>query len=227
MWIKICANTTLEDAQLAASLGADALGFIFAPSPRRVTAQEVAEITPHLPKHIERVGVFQTQDEDEIVRTVEQAGLTAVQLHGGFDLTLPVRLRARLGDRARITQSVHWVVEGVAESARAVDRHLSEIAAAGVVDRVLVDSRIGAVLGGTGVSFDWAAAREIFSAYAGDLKLIVAGGLQPHNVAQAIQELDPWGVDVTSGVEARPGRKSPEKLAAFIRNARQARGAAV
>ncbi|HEX7157932.1 MAG TPA: phosphoribosylanthranilate isomerase [Edaphobacter sp.] len=218
MWIKICANTTLDDALAAARLGADAVGFVFAPSARRVTAEPVAGITLHLPQTIERVGVFQTQDEDEIAETVRRAGLTGVQLHGGFDLDLAKRLRARLDDGVGLIQTLHWAAD---TEAGELDRQLSEVASSGVVDRVLVDSKAGAALGGTGISFDWAAARGIFASHAGRLKLIVAGGLRPENVAQAIQTLCPWGVDVASGVEAAPGRKDPEKLRAFIRNARQ------
>ncbi|WP_263368006.1 phosphoribosylanthranilate isomerase [Edaphobacter bradus] len=223
MWIKICANTNLEDAQLAASLGADALGFVFAPSSRRVTVEQIAQITPHLPRTVERVGVFHTRDEDDIVRTIEQAGLSGVQLHGGVDPALAARLRARLGSGITLIQTIHWIVDASGESAGEVARQLREIAAAGVVDRVLVDSKVGAALGGTGVSFDWSAARAVLAANAGSLKLIVAGGLRPENIAEAIQALDPWGVDVASGVEAEPGRKSPDKLAAFLRNAREPR----
>lgn len=227
MWIKICANTNLEDAQLAAELGADALGFVFASSPRRVTPEQVAQITPHLPPSIERVGVFHTQDEDEIVAAVQQAGLTAVQLHGGLNPALPERLKTRLGDNLGLIQTVHWIVDATGGSAALVSRQLGEIAAEGTVDRVLVDSKIGAALGGTGVAFDWKAARSVISQSLGNLKLILAGGLRPENVALAIQSLEPWGVDVASGVEATPGRKSPEKLETFLRNAREARAAAV
>ncbi|MCL2659302.1 MAG: phosphoribosylanthranilate isomerase [Acidobacteriaceae bacterium] len=223
MWIKICANTTLEDAQLAANLGADAVGFVFAPSPRRVTAEQAARITPHLPGSIERVGVFLGHSEDEIVQTVEQVGLTAVQLHGGYAdaASLPERLRSRLGAGVRLIQAIHWVMEPGRNTAAAVSEQLHGIAEVGIIDCVLVDSRVGAVPGGTGVSFDWEAARKVFSADYGKLKLIVAGGLRPENVAEAIRTLSPWGIDAASGVEAAPGRKSPEKLSAFLRNARQ------
>jgi phosphoribosylanthranilate isomerase len=226
MWVKICGNTNLEDAQLAVSLGADAVGFVLAPSRRRVTADQVAQITPHLPSGVERVGVFQTQDLDEIVGTVEQARLTGVQLHGGGDASLAPQLRARLGGGVTIIQTVHWVADAGEENAANVTRQLREIAAEGIVNRVLVDSKVGAALGGTGSSFDWASAREVFSNHADSLKMIAAGGLRPENVAQAIETLEPWGVDVSSGVEAEPGLKSPEKLAAFIRNARRARNVA-
>lgn len=223
MWVKICGNTNLEDAQLAASLGADAVGFVFASSPRRVSADQVAQITPHLPPGVERIGVFQTQDLDQIISAIEEAGLTGVQLHGGDDANLASQLRARLDEGFTIIQTVHWVVDAGGENAATVARQLRDIAAGGVVDRVLIDSKVGAVLGGTGVSFDWAAAREVLSASAGGLKIIAAGGLRDDNVAKAIEALEPWGVDVSSGVEAQPGRKSPEKLTAFIRNARGAR----
>src|SRR5450631_152443 len=85
MWVKICGNTNLEDAALAAELGADAVGFVFAESKRQVTAAQVAAITPHLPEGVERVGVFYSRDVEEIAATVAEAGLTAVQLHGGLD----------------------------------------------------------------------------------------------------------------------------------------------
>ena len=223
MWIKICANTNLEDAKLAAELGADALGFVFAPSPRRVTSAEVAKITPHLPSAVERVGVFHAVDAYEIARAVHEAGLTAVQLHSGVDFALLHRLHKLFAGQVSLIQTLHWQVDADAASAVIVASELRKIAADGLVDRVLIDSKVGAALGGTGVSFDWDTARIIFAEAAPGLKLIVAGGLRPENVAEAIQELNPWGVDVASGVEAVPGRKSPEKLAAFIRKARESK----
>jgi phosphoribosylanthranilate isomerase len=223
MWIKICANTTLEDAKLAAELGADALGFVFAPSPRRVTSAEVAKITPHLPSAVERVGVFHTHDAYEIARAAHESGLTAVQLHSGVDFALLHRLHKLFAGQVSLIQTVHWEVDADAASAVIVASELRKIAADGLVDRVLIDSKVGAALGGSGVSFDWDTARSIFDEAAPELKLIVAGGLRAENVAEAIQGLNPWGVDVASGVEAVPGRKSPEKLAAFIRKARESK----
>src|SRR5882757_7546527 len=96
MWIKICANTNLDDAALAAELGADALGFVFAPSSRRVTPQQVAAITPHLPATVEKIGVFYTLDPEEIVSAIRTAGLTGAQLHGGFSPQLIATLATRL-----------------------------------------------------------------------------------------------------------------------------------
>jgi phosphoribosylanthranilate isomerase len=218
-WIKICGNTSLADAQLSVDLGADALGFVFAESKRRVTSQQVAAIATHLPNHVERVGVFYSRDAAEIATAVQQAHLTAVQLHGGLDLPLIEQLRQRLGREVGLIQTLHFVV-GTASGER-LQAEIDEIAQVNLLDRVLVDSRVGNVGGGTGVAFDWKAARSVFQKAAGNLQTIVAGGLRPDNVGEAIRELEPWGVDVASGVEASPGQKDPAKLRAFFQTARQ------
>jgi phosphoribosylanthranilate isomerase len=222
MWIKICANTNLDDAQLAAELGADAVGFVFAPSMRRVTAAEVARITPHLPESVERVGVFPALAAEEIAQAAEVAGLSAVQLHGGVNLPLLRQLHNIFGGRVKLIQTVHWHVDADGGSAAAVAQDLQRVAAEGLVDRVLLDSSVGSATGGTGVSFDWNGARSTLAEFTAGLKLIVAGGLRQDNVAEAIRCLNPWGVDVASGVEEAPGKKSPERLDAFIRAARNA-----
>jgi phosphoribosylanthranilate isomerase len=223
MWIKICANTNLEDAQLAATLGADALGFVFAPSKRHITVAEVAKITPHLPANIERIGVFPALDADQIARDAQAAGLTGIQLHGGVDLALIRQLHKITNGKITLIQAVHWNVEteDITETnATTIAHQLRDIAADGLVDRVLIDSKIGAASGGTGTPFNWEAARTVLTDPSSTLKLIVAGGLHANNVDEAIQRLAPWGVDVASGVEAELGKKSPERLAAFIRKAR-------
>ncbi len=218
MWIKICANTNLDDASLAAELGANALGFVFAPSSRRVTAQQVAAITSQLPAAIEKIGVFGTLDAEEIASMVRIAGLTGVQLHGGFSQRAIAALKAQLPS-LRVVQTAHWNNDGQVDEA--FSQQVVELNAAEGIDAVLIDSRTAAASGGTGVTFDWDAARKALSA-PGHKRLIVAGGLNPGNVQQAIALLEPWGVDVATGVESSPGRKDPEKLAAFIANARQA-----
>jgi phosphoribosylanthranilate isomerase len=220
MWIKICANTNLDDAQLAAELGADAVGFVFAPSARRVTAAEVARITPHLPEGLECVGVFPALSAEEIANATQESGLTAVQLHGGVNLELVRQLDGIFNGQVKLIQTVHWQADAGDASAALVAQQLREIAADGIIDRVLMDSKTGSANGGTGVSFDWDAARTAFAEAGAGLRLIVAGGLHQENVAEAIRRLNPWGIDVASGVEEVPGRKSPEKLAAFIRAAR-------
>lgn len=221
MWIKICANTNLDDAQLAAELGADAVGFVFAPSPRQVTAADVAHITPHLPEGLECVGVFPALEAQHIAGIAQECGLTAVQLHGGNSFELVRQLDEIFNGQVKLIQTVHWQTEDHAASATVVAEQLRQIDVDGLVGRVLIDTKAGSSnLGGTGVAFDWDAARATLAEASTGLKLIVAGGLRPDNVADAIRRLNPWGVDVASGVEQSPGRKSPERLAAFIRAAR-------
>jgi phosphoribosylanthranilate isomerase len=220
MWIKICANTNLEDALLAASLGADAVGFVFAPSKRRVTPAEVAAIAPHLPAAVERVGVFHSRVADEIADVISQAGLTAAQLHGGLDLNLATQLHERFQGRIKLIQTVHWNVEPGTSSAEAVRQQLRQIVAHPGLHHVLIDTKVGDATGGTGITFPWAEARAVLAEFAPQLNIIIAGGLRPENVASAIHELSPWGVDVASGVEIQPRQKDPARLADFIRIAR-------
>jgi phosphoribosylanthranilate isomerase len=247
IWIKICGNTSLEDALAAVEAGvpadrsssvgweagvpadrsssvgwearADAVGFVFAPSPRRVTPAEVAAITPHLPPSVEKIGVFVDAALEEIVSTVQLCGLTGVQLHFDAEYDLPARLRERLGPEVRILRVIHF-------SAESAGQHTAQIAEYDQdphVDAVLVDSRTATAIGGTGVAFAWAVARySLFQNEKARMHLIAAGGLNPANVAEAISALRPWGVDAVSGVEAAPGRKDPAKVRAFIRRARSA-----
>jgi phosphoribosylanthranilate isomerase len=230
MWIKICGNTNLEDARLAAELGADALGFIFAASKRQVTAKQVATIARGLPESVERVGVFDLQDAEEIVQISREARLNAVQLHGGYDELLIKKIAPLLTDGIRIIQTLHWKVDvpatdgaGAGAISDQIRAQLQRLAELGVTDRVLIDSKIGdSASGGTGIAFDWTAARSLFASASVDVHVIVAGGLKPENVAHAIAELSPFGVDVSSGVEAAVGRKDPAKLAQFLKNARTA-----
>jgi phosphoribosylanthranilate isomerase len=214
IWIKICGNTSLEDAWLAAEAGADAVGFVFAPSPRRVTLEQVEVITPRLPDAVEKVGIFVDAALDEIESTVRICGLTGVQLHSEAGLGLPAQLRQRLGPRLRILRVVHFGA-GAPEEVAALEQDNS-------IDAVLLDSRTATAVGGTGVSFDWQEARRTILKSARERKLVAAGGLTPGNVAEAISTLNPWGVDVVSGVEAAPGRKDPDKVRVFVSKARAA-----
>ena len=216
IWIKICGNTSLEDALVAVDAEADAVGFVFAPSPRRVTPAEVAAITPHLPASVEKIGVFVDAALEEIVSTVRLCGLTGVQLHFDADPELPARLHERLGSEVRILRMIHFNVESAGQ-------HKAQIAEYDQdphVDAVLVDSCTANAIGGTGVAFAWEAARATLFPDAKARRRIAAGGLTPANVAEAITALRPWGVDAVSGVEAAPGRKDPAKVREFIRRAR-------
>lgn len=209
VWIKICANTSLEDALIAAEAGADAVGFVFAPSPRRVTVAQVADMTPHLPAALEKVGVFVDAALNEISSTVRGCGLTGVQLHSGGGSDLPTLLRRQFGRELRILRVVHFG-PGAAEDAQ-------RAASDPEIDGILVDSRTATAVGGTGQTFNWTAAREVlFESMEEHKPMIAAGGLSPENVREAIVTLRPWGVDVVSGVETVPGRKDPGKIRAFI-----------
>ncbi len=234
LWIKICGNTRAEDALAAAEAGADAVGFVFAPSPRRADPRTVAAITPLLDGRIESIGVFVDLSADEIARIVDQCALTGVQLHGGTDAIQAESalaaaenpesatksaatakfLRARFGVDLRIVQVVHFDLQA--------DAQLEAIAQDGLSDAALIDTRVGQIVGGTGVPFDWqSAARTIFASHQ-ELRLIAAGGLRPENVKEAVNMLNPWGVDVSSGVESRPGIKDRGRVREFIRLARLA-----
>jgi phosphoribosylanthranilate isomerase len=214
VWVKICGNTSLADAQLAADAGADAVGFVFAPSPRRVTPEQVAATTPHLPAQIEKIGVFVDADFDAIFGAIKLSGLTGVQLHSGGADGLSAQLRERFGPGLRILRVIHFG-QDAAQQLEAARTDAS-------IDAVLVDSRTATAVGGTGVVFDWQAARATIFSGESPLKLVAAGGLNPANVAEAITILDPWGVDVVTGVESSPGIKDAGKVRSFLAAVRAA-----
>lgn len=213
IWIKICGNTSLGDAHLAAEAGADAVGFVFAASPRRVTVEQVAAITPHLPARLEKIGIFVNASYEEIRSAVEAGGLTGVQLHSDAGVELPAQLRDYFGPSLRILRVVHFGPQAMI--------HAGLVARDPHVDGVLVDSRTATAVGGTGLAFDWVAARNgLFKNLERQKPIIVAGGLNPDNIVEAIATLQPWGVDAVSGVEVEPGRKDPAKVWEFVENAR-------
>lgn len=226
MWIKICGTTTLEDAKMAFDCGADALGFIFAPSPRRVSVEAARLIGIELPPPVERYGVFVDPSLAEATEAVESCGLTGVQLHLSprhreqqpkFSLLLHEYFLRR-GQKLRIIHAIRWTGESSGRGFRGILKNRgagSEIDPA--TDLLLVDRSHG-----TGTSFDWRAAREDFLDASRQVRTVVAGGLSATNVAEAISILHPWGVDVVSGVEVAPGRKDRGRLERFIRNARLA-----
>jgi phosphoribosylanthranilate isomerase len=222
MWVKICGTTSYEDAQAAVDAGANALGFVFAESPRRVTVAEVAEITRRLPKTVEKFGVFVDAGFDEIVESVLQAGLTGVQLHGAGAAGdgLALRLRERFAEGA--PHSGRLGILRVLHYDATLPEQLAELQRDHAVDAVLVDSRTTQAQGGTGIRFDWQAASKSVVAAAPHLRIVVAGGLSPANVQEAIYTLQPWGVDVVTGVEAAPGRKDAARMKQFVAAARAA-----
>ena len=213
LWIKICGNTSLEDAMLATEAGADALGFVFAPGPRQVTCEQVAGFVPRLPDSIEKIGVFVDATVAEIEETVSTCNLTGVQLQFAASAAIRSQLRHTFGSRLRILQTLHFGQDIAAKAAAlALDRN---------IDALLVDSRTATAVGGTGTAFDWhAAASMLFGNRDYPHKLVAAGGLNPANVSNAIAVLKPWGVDVVTGVESAPRHKDPAKVRAFVSLAR-------
>ena len=199
MFVKICGITGEDDALLAVALGADALGFVFAPSPRQVTASRVYDITRRLPPEILTVGVFRDELPDRVIDITQRAGLKAAQLHG----------RESRNQVEQVNKYVHWVIKSV-EAGSAAAMNADNLG----TDMVLVDASEP----GSGKLFDWSLLADMPEVP----RLMLAGGLNPDNVGLAIETVRPWGVDVSSGVEAEPGRKDPIKLRAFIKNAKDA-----
>jgi phosphoribosylanthranilate isomerase len=196
--VKVCGITNLEDALLAAELGADALGFIFyPPSPRKIAPEEADAIIGQLPPFVSTVGVFVDEDADLVREAAARLGLDWVQLHGQES---PEYCRT-LGRR---------VIKGF----RIQDENsLPGLAAyRGAAQALLLDTYKKGQTGGTGETFDWRLANEA-RPYG---SIILAGGLTPYNVAQAIATAQPRAVDVASGVEVAPGKKDPEKLRKFF-----------
>ncbi len=227
MWVKICANTSSEDALTAVEAGADAVGFVFAPSKRQVTTEQVTAITGKLPASVEKVGVFASDDAFEIERDVACSGLTAAQLHRAFKPDLVRTLSNAFGGELKIIQTVAYSLDA-ADRVRADKAFLAavrEVLAERSVWAILVDAAKSGVSGGLGLAFDWkhvgALLREAGEAESGQPpRVIMAGGLRPENVAAAIADFAPWGVDVASGVEISAGKKDPVRLRQFIAAAR-------
>jgi phosphoribosylanthranilate isomerase len=197
--VKICGITSEADALLSVSLGAGAIGFIFAPSPRQVSVQLAGDIAKRLPEHVLTVGVFRDEAPQRVVEAVRLAGLGAAQLHGH--------------ESAEVTQWVKARVPTVIKAFRAGERAIGRFGEFGA-DYLLVDGDNP----GSGQMFDWRLAEGVADHH----RLIVSGGLRPGNVAQAVAHLRPAGVDVSSGVESAPGRKDPLLLRSFIANAKEA-----
>jgi phosphoribosylanthranilate isomerase len=214
-WVKVCGMTNLEDALSAVEAGADAVGFVFyEKSSRCVSVETARQILQELPKEIEKVGVFVNEAGDMLSEIAERAGLTAIQMHGDREdphvADLVKARRPELKVLAAISM-VHESPDGWAMRWRP-----------DVVHAFLVDSGGGSKPGGTGKTFDWRKSGPVLEKIKARGNVVAAGGLTPENVAMALSVLKPWGVDVVSGVETRPGKKDPEKVRAFVRAVRQA-----
>ena len=200
MFVKICGTTNEEDALLAVALGADAVGFVFAVSPRQVSFGKVRDIVCRIPHDVLTVGVFRNELPDRVVKIVRRAGLQAAQLHGH-----------------ETPEETSWIADRVPTTIKAFSaghpnlQRLKEYNA----NIVLIDGANP----GSGEMFDWSLAED--APIAGH-KLMLAGGLNPENVVSAIGQVRPWAVDVSSGVEERPGHKDPAKMKTFIDMAKSA-----
>jgi len=201
--IKICGIKTVNDALTAMDAGADLLGFNFYPkSPRYIDVGTCRDIMSVMRKygHITYVGLFVNASVAEVRATIETCGLSLAQLHG--DETSEM-LDALNGKAFKAFRGVPQNINGFARSDAPV---------------LLVDAEVKGAYGGTGVTADWNKAAELAKQYS----LLLAGGLTPENVGEAVRQVNPWGVDVASGVEASPGSKDPSKMRAFVQAVRSA-----
>ncbi len=198
--IKICGITNLEDAVLACDLGADALGFVFAESPRNINPRVAKKIILSLPPFLMKIGIFVNEKIGKIEEIHHYCRLNFVQLHGEEDetyissLSLPAIKAFRVKD--------HNILDEIAESKFSC---------------FLLDTYDPNCLGGTGKAFNWDIAEKANKMG----KLILSGGLNPLNVKQALKKVHPYAVDVSSGVESKPGTKDPLKMQRFIQEVRK------
>ncbi|MFI5116635.1 MAG: phosphoribosylanthranilate isomerase [Terriglobales bacterium] len=219
IWVKICATTNLPDAQASLAAGADALGFIFAPSSRQIGIDQAAEIISSLTNDIDKIGVFVNQTPAQVAEVAEQAGLTGVQLHGDEPADQMPEYRQALGHRKIIKTLQARELLSSPDSLNGYLRSRQSI------DAMLLDAGSPSQRGGTGQTFDWTAAAPIVARVRAQMPVIIAGGLNPENVGEAIRLFAPWGVDVVSGVEREIGRKDEARLRSFVGAARQTQGA--
>ena len=202
--IKFCGLTRPQDARHAASLGASYVGVIFAGGPRMLTPERATEVLQNVPGGVRRVGVFADQSPAEVARIVDTVGLDVVQLHGATDAR-------RLDDLRGMVSASIWPVVRV--SGNQLPEATGELLRLG--DGLLLDALVPGTLGGTGVTLAWAGIAHELRRIRGHTPILLAGGLRPENVAEAIAVLSPNVVDVSSGVESAPGIKDHERMRAF------------
>lgn len=203
--MKICGVTTVDDAIMVADAGANAIGLNFAPeSPRCVSMEQAKEIAAALEGRVELVGVFVDASIEDLLTKSREIGLKWVQLHGDES---PDRL-------TELTETAisNYKALGIGDASDV------EKAASFPGKRLLVDTKVEGVKGGSGKTFDW----SLLEPLKGERQLILAGGLNPGNVAEAVKTVRPFGVDTASGVESSVGKKSPKKVRDFIEKARAA-----
>jgi phosphoribosylanthranilate isomerase len=202
VFIKICGITNAGDARVAADAGADAVGLIFAESPRRVNVEEARRITLALPENILKVGVFVDEEPAEILKISREVGLDLAQLHGE---ETPEDVTAIRQGGVKVMKALRVRDAG---SLEALDRFETDL--------ILLDAYSERARGGTGQRFDW----EVAKSSTGRDNIVVSGGLGPENVREAIEFFEPYGVDASSSLEDGPGKKNGERVRRFVLAAR-------
>jgi phosphoribosylanthranilate isomerase len=200
--VKICGITNSGDARVAADAGADAVGLVFAESPRRVGVEDARRISAALPENVIRVGVFVDEEPAEVLRISREVGLDLVQLHG--DETPDAVTAVREGG----IKVIKALRVRDAASLEALDEYETDL--------FLLDAHSEVVRGGTGERFDWGMAKSL----RGRDNIVVSGGLDPENVREAVEFFEPYGVDASSALEDEPGRKNGERVRRFVLAAR-------
>jgi phosphoribosylanthranilate isomerase len=218
-WVKVCATTNLHDAQVSLDAGADALGFIFAPSTRRIEIEPAAKIIAALPVEVDKIGVFVNETPPRSAAIVEEVGLTGIQLHGDEPADQMEQYRQAVG-QCKIIKTLQ--ARELLNSPNTLNGYLQ---ARQIIDAILLDAGFPGQRGGTGQPFDWTAAAPIVARVHAQMPVIIAGGLNPENVAEAIRLFAPWGVDVVSGVERETGKKDEARLRSFVGAVRQMQAA--
>lgn len=200
--VKICGITSLKDALTAVEAGADALGFVFyKESPRHLFAEQAARIIEQLPPFVQVAGLFVNEEATTVNELADLCRLDLVQLHGDEPADYCGQIRRRVLKAFRV------------RSLTCLDP-IRDYPVAGY----LLDTFSPSFYGGTGLSFNWEIAAEAVKRHQ---RIVLAGGLTPDNVAEAVQQVRPWAVDVSSGVETAPGKKDADKVRRFIRNAKE------
>jgi phosphoribosylanthranilate isomerase len=196
--VKVCGITNLGDARVAADAGADAIGLVFAESPRRVSVERAKEIAAALPQDVLKVGVFVDAGPEEVLRIAREVGLDYAQLHGDEPPEAVAEMRGS--------------GVGVMKALRVRNAEALAVIEQYGADLFLLDAWSAKARGGTGVRFDWELAKSLI----GRDNIVVSGGLDPENVREAIEYFEPYGVDASSSLEERPGKKSGERVRRFV-----------
>jgi phosphoribosylanthranilate isomerase len=202
VFAKVCGITNPGDARVAVDAGADAIGLIFAESPRKVSLEEARKVSTALPENILKVGVFVDAEPGEVLQIAREVGLDLAQLHGDETPETVAAIR-----NAGLPVMKAFRVRNT-EALGALERYEADL--------FMLDAWSARARGGTGETFDWGLAKSV----KGRGNIVVSGGLTPENVREAVEFFEPYGVDASSSLEERPGKKSGERVRRFVRAAK-------